>query len=178
MGEGNQETYTVAASTTIYAGDIVALNSSGQLVQALALPGSNNSVTASGGTVVTLGVALQSITTNASGIDTTGPFNISTIPVAIWDANTQYLFRTYDATAANTTLANLKQGKQYQFGRYRGASATSWWYVMILTQTNGEFFYVEPFGNSEAVPGANDQLTTDQYAAVWTQATAAYRAVN
>ncbi len=158
-GTIREEQATVAASTTIQRGDILAL-SSGQVVQAIALPGSNNSVSLSGGNLAIYGVALGSIATNASGVDTSSGFNITTIPVAVFDNNLEVMYRLYNATASNTNPPDVTIGTAYQFGRWRGASASEWFYVISTTTTNGEMRYVEAYG-------LNLQQDTDTYTPMW-----------
>lgn len=156
-GAFNQEPFVpVANSQTINVGDFLTL-SSGKVQQLIALPGSNNTGTLSGGNLAIYGIAGDSITTNSSGIDTSNPAgNKTTIPVIIFDANLELTMREWDATAANTPLTNLVLGQFYQVGRYRGSSASVWWYYMGLTTTNGELQYIEQYG-------INDQVGTDLY---------------
>jgi hypothetical protein len=159
--------YPVAASQTIRRGDIVAL-SSGSVQQAIALPGANNTATASGGNLAILGVALDDITTNASGVDTTSGGSAG-IPrthcnVAIFDDNLEVAMRLYDATLTNTQQSDVTVGTAYQFARFRGASASEWWYMLTITTTNGELKVVE---RSLEVPGS---ALTDNYGILWTRA--------
>jgi hypothetical protein len=157
-GAFNQKDLPVAASTTINAGDLVKF-SSGQLVQAIALPGSDNSATASGGNLGVVGVAMASIVTGAGGSESiTGR---SSIPVAIFDSNLELAMRIYNATAADAEPRDLTLGTKYQFQRWRGSSASVWWYSLIVTTTNGELLYVDRYAGSAA---------DDDYGIVWVRA--------
>lgn len=149
------DTIKVAASQTIYQWDIVSLSSS-QVQQSISLPGSNNSGTASGGNLATLGIALAPITTNSAGVEAvTGR---DSIPVLILDGNLEIAMRIYNATASSAEPQDLAYGTAYQFQRWRGASASEWWYSLITTTTNGEFKYVERYAGSAA---------DDDYGIVW-----------
>lgn len=159
----NQKEYTVAASQDIKMWDILALSSS-VAQQSIALPGSNNTGTASGGNLTELGVALAPIVTASSGVEAiTGR---TTIPVAIWDDNLELCLRIYNATASAAEPQDLTLGTAYQFQRWRNASASEWWYSLITTTTNGELVYVERAGIS-----GND----DDYGMVWTRSIPAIR---
>jgi hypothetical protein len=171
-GAFNQFDYTAGNSVTINRGDIVLISGSGAstvVSQAIALPGSNNSASLSGGSLGTLGVALSQIKTNSSGIDTSTGFNKTVVTVAIWDANLEVLMRGWNATAANTTISNWTPiTSNYQLGRWRGANANTWWYFISTTTTNGELTYVEPYG-------VNLQASTDQYALMYVKAVSTIR---
>lgn len=166
----NQAAYTVAASTSIKRYDIVSLNGSQLVQQAIALPGSNNSASLSGGSLPTLGVALASITTNAAGQDTSSGLPVTTVPVAIWDGNLEILIRAWNATPANTQISTgtFNPSAILQLGRWRGPNANTWWYFLSTTTTNGELLVVEQYG-------LNDQLTTDQYALLFVKSVGSLR---
>lgn len=160
MGPREHKSYTVAASNTINYLDIVSLTSS-TVQQAISLPGSNNTGTASGGNLPCLGIALGSIVMPASGGElVTGR---TSIPVAVWEDSLELLLRIYNASAASTQAADLTIGTAYQFQRWRGASASSWWNSLITTTTNGELRYVEPYAGNSG---------TDNYEMVWLRAIA------
>jgi hypothetical protein len=157
-GAFNQKDRVVAASTSIKRGDIVSL-SSGEVVQAIALPGANSTKSDSGGNLPVLGVAMADIVTGSGGTETgTGR---STIPVAIFDGNLELALRIYHATPGSAEARDLTLSTAYQFARWRGASADEWWYALIPTTTNGELKYVERSAESEA---------DDDYGIVWTRA--------
>lgn len=155
-----QKEVTIAASQDIKMYDILAKTSGANTYeQSIALPGSNNSGTASGGNLPIFGVAAAPIVTAASGTEaTTGR---SKIPVWIFDMNLELCMRIYNATAADAEPRDLAVGTPYQFQRWRGASASEWWYSLITTTTNGELAYMERAGSS-----ADD----DNYGLVWTRA--------
>lgn len=154
----DQKPLTVAASQTINMYDIVTL-SSGNVQQAIALPGSNNTGTASGGNLGLLGVAMAPIVTTSAGVETaTGR---TQIPVAIFDDNIEIAMRIYNATASSAEPQDLTLGTKYQFQRWRGSSAAVWWYSFIVTTTNGEILYTEKFAGS---------AVDDDYGIVWGRA--------
>lgn len=157
----------IAASQTIYTYDILAKTSGANTFeQSIALPGTNSTGTASGGSLPIYAVALAPITTGSGGTETTT--GRSTIPVAVFDDNLELEMRIYNATAANAEPRDisLTGATKYQFQRWRGTSATEWWYSLIVTTTNGEFTYVERGGDS-----ADD----DDYGLVWVKAIASVR---
>lgn len=129
---------TVAASQTLYPGDWVVQTTSADTVeQALALPGSNNSVTTSGSGQRLLGVVVgQGITTSSGGSEAvTGRTQVL---VAIFDDSTDVLARIYNATAGDAEPADvLEYSVNYTLVRYRGASATAWFYCLNTVTTNG-----------------------------------------
>ena len=157
-GSFNQKEYTVAASTSIKRGDILSFSSS-QLVQSIALPGSNNTASStSGGSLGLVGVAMADIVTGSDGLEAvTGR---STIPVAIFDGNLELAMRIYNATASSAEPQDISFGTTYEFVRYRGGSATDWWY-MLSTTTTGEFMPVERYAGS---------LAGDDYGLMWVRA--------
>jgi hypothetical protein len=152
-----QPILTVAASQTIQRGDFLVWTSGAQTVeQALALPGSNNNVTTSGGSLLLVGVAMAPIVTASNGIETaTGR---TTIPVLPLDY-VQIAMNIYNSTPGDAEPTDLTVGpaQSYRLGRYRGASASIWGYVLTTT-TTGELIYDEP------VQGVS--LTTD-YGPAW-----------
>jgi len=129
----------VAPSITIYAGDLLKFTS-GKVDQLLALPGSDNTATASGGANQIVGMAMEAITTDANGNDTNplGGFTKNTIMVAVATENF-YALRCWNATAADSEIGDLVFGTAYQVARVRGAGASIWQYAFITTTTNGEF---------------------------------------
>jgi hypothetical protein len=156
----------VAASTTIWPGDLVALDGSGNLVQALADPGSDNSLTTSSATSV-YGIANEYISTDSAGNYTAGGQTVTNIDVTICDDNTGFPLRVYNATAANTKLSNVTIGTKYQFGRYR-VTSNNMFYVLLTSTTTPEMQYDKQYG-------VNDQTTSDQYAIVYVHVVATYR---
>jgi len=162
-GTLNQRDYTVAASQTILPGDFLNL-SSGTVQQALSLPGSNNTVTASGAGQQFIGIALAGITTNSSGVEaSTGR---TTIPVAIFDADTEVLVRIYNATAASAEPQDVTVNTSYNLSRFRGASASIWFYVMNTSTTDANVSLTE-----KSIESAVDE----DYGFVWVRPIAAAR---
>ena len=147
----NVRLMTVAASQTLYPGDWVQQTTSADTVeQALALPGSNTSVTTSTTGQRCLGVVVgQGIVTAAGGAEAgTGRTQVL---VAIFDDSTSVLQRIYNATASSARQSAVTEySANYCLARYRGASATEWFYVMSTTTTNGILNIVskEPESNS------------------------------
>lgn len=162
-GTLNQRDYPVAASQTIQPGDWLNL-SSGTVQQSLSLPGSNNSVTASGSGQQFVGMALAGITTNSSAVEaSTGR---TTIPVAIFDAETEVLVRIYNATAGSAEPQDVNLGTSYNLSRFRGASASVWFYVMNTSTTDANVSLIE-----KSLESAADE----DYGFVWVRPIAAAR---
>jgi hypothetical protein len=88
-----------------------------------------NAFTLNGANARVIGVALNSITTNASGVDTTttGGWSKTTVDVALPGPENEFLFRLYDSSTANTNPNDIQVGGQYKVGVQLGAglSATS-----------------------------------------------------
>lgn len=129
---------TVAASQTINPGDWVAQTSGADTVeQALALPGSNGSITANGAGQRLMGVVVgQGIVTGSGGTEAvTGR---SQVMVAIFDDSTDVLVRIYNATAGSAEPQDVREYTvNYTLARYRGASASIWFYVLSTVTTDG-----------------------------------------
>ena len=153
--------FPVAASQNIKKGDILSL-SSGAVQQAIALPGADNTATASGGNLPIVGIAGADITTDATGYETNAGVSRNTIPVIIFDNNTQLGLRVWNATATNAEYQDVAVGTAYQFARYRLNSTTSW-YVLTTVTTNGELKVVSPLY-------AAGYAATDQYPVFYTRA--------
>jgi hypothetical protein len=147
-GALNQREYVVDVSQTIKYGDVVLL-STNKVQEALALPGSNNSATISGGNLASLGIALADITTNSAGVEAvTGRM---AIPVGIWDANLDVILGVYNGTPANAIPSNVAFGTRYNLARVRGASASSWGYMLAYgSTTNGELVVQQTSGQTAA----------------------------
>lgn len=152
-------TVQIAASQTIKAGDFLGKTSGANTFeQALALPGSNNSVTASGGNGAFAAIACESITTTPGGVETaTGK---TAIQVYMLDAHLEFAIRIYNSTASDAEFNDIALGTPYQLGRFRGASANEWFYVLTTTTTNGEIVPVGIYAGSSP---------TDDYGAVWSR---------
>lgn len=161
-----QKEVTIAASQNIKKGDILSKSSGANTYeQSCALPSSNNVITGglSGENLPIFGVAAAPITTSAGGSEAiTGR---TTIPVWVFDSNLEIGLRVYDSesthAAADSEPRDIALGTPLQFGRYRGASADEWWYVLCTTTTNGELVPVERHA------GSADE---DDYGVVWSRA--------
>jgi hypothetical protein len=147
--------FKVAASTTIKKGDFVKLDSSGNLVQYIAIPTALNAITATG-TLGLLGKAAEDITTDASGISTStsgAAFAKDDCEVELASPMTTYALRIINITgaAANTayvpvaanstlTVASMEVGlNAYRIVRYATAGQLDWFYGVCELATNGEF---------------------------------------
>lgn len=145
-GAINQIDIPVAASQTIKTGDFVKL-ASNKATQALALPGSNNSVTNSTGNIGTIGIAMADITSDSNGIEAIS--GRTTIPVAIWDGNLEATLRIVNDSSGTlasttTTQGDVNFGTKYNFARVRGGDASTWFYALTAASpTNGELLKVE-----------------------------------
>jgi len=133
----------VAASQTIQEGDLLVF-SSGRLTQAVALPSSNNTFDASAGSLGDMFVALAPITTSGSVTDA------DRIPVAPLNANLMLHLRIFNTTAGDSEQQDLTVGTSYRVGRYRGESASIWWYAMSTNSTNGDLKYLNASKDSAA----------------------------
>lgn len=159
----NQRSYaSVAASQTIYDGDILVVTGGAGVLtvqQSIAAP-SAGSATLSGGSLVPYAVALENITTNASGVEAiTGKTQIS---IAVFDPNLMIALRIYNATAANAELQDLVLNGIYQFARYTPTTGNPF-YCLSTTTTTGELTYREPYAGS---------AQTDDFGVAWCSKTA------
>lgn len=147
---------TIAASQNIKYGDLLDKTSGANTFeQALALPGANNSATAQAASLDIPCVALESIETDAAGEADDGR---TTIEVAILDQNCLLALPIYNATAANAEPRDLALLTAYEVTRWRGASASDWWYAFTSATTYPEFAYSQRYAGS-----ADD----DDYGIVW-----------
>jgi hypothetical protein len=108
----NQIDITVGNSKYFLPGDLVSIDATtgliAQLIAAPAVPSTAGQVTTSSAFSTTgkiFGVALDSISTNASGIDSSSGFNRTTLPVAIFDGNLEMALRFIAATSAATPVS-------------------------------------------------------------------------
>lgn len=145
----------VKGSEVIKKGDLLTVHTDGSVKQALALPGSNNSATTSGGSTPVTHYACESFTADANGTSTDG-LGRTRLTTVVIDDTFRWETRTYDGTATSTQQDDTVEGTNYQYQRWRGASATDWWYEMIITTTNGEWIKQKRSPNS---------LVTDNYGA-------------
>jgi len=163
-GAINQIDIPVAPSQTIKTGDLVKLSST-KATQALALPGSNNSVTNSTGNIGTIGISMADITSDSNGVEAIS--GRTTLPVAIWDANLEATLRIVNdssgtLSSTTTTQGDINFGTKYNFARVRGADANTWFYAITsASPTNGELLKVE---------NSPETTTTESYGLVTVRA--------
>lgn len=152
----------VAASQTIKYGDILVLTS-GQLAQAIALPAAGLQTHA--GSLTVYYYAVDSITTNASGVDTAQDSKTN-LEVVQLDGSVKLMLQFIGgadgaaASATGTTLGDVNDqlGTSFQLGRYNASSAVgNSWYFASTTTTNGELDFLE-------VVASQAQPTTTSYA--------------
>jgi hypothetical protein len=142
-----QKEVTIAASQSIKKYDFLGKTSGANTFeQACALDASNNTGTTSSGNQVFFGIAAAPIVTGADGAEaTTGR---TTIPVWVLDTNIEVALRIYHATPGSAEPRDLTYGTPYLIQRWRGSSASEWWYSALTTTTNGEFAFVERHAGS------------------------------
>lgn len=179
----------IAASLTVKKYDLLSLNSSGALQQAIALPGTNYTGTESGGNLPLAGVALCDFTTDSNGVLTTpnqggiasgagygaNASNFGCPPVAKF-TDLEYLLRNWGVNTnisvsaspyGTPSLTTTQQDdvvigySNYQFMRFRGSSSSVWWYALTTTTTNGEMVVVE-----RALEAVGSALT-DNFGLLW-----------
>lgn len=165
----NIQVFPVAASQTIKAGDFLNV-SSGALAQALALPGSNGTATASGAGQTVWGVAMEDCITNSSGQfvnaagqpDGTGRVGLQ---IAVVDDTLNALVRIFNATASSAEQQDVVLGTNYELVRYR-VTADNWFYAMGTTTTNP---------NTKLVEKSIESTPDEDYGWVWIKVLAANR---
>lgn len=154
---GTRRRLTIAASQTIKPGDVLTKTSGADTAeQLIALP-TAGTTTLDGGTAVVWAVALEPITTNASGIDTNAG-NKTTIECQMVDETVEILFPIIaqgTATAntsitLNSTLAGNSQPQDlaydtaFRIGRYNSTDGST--YFISSNSTNGCIFKVAVLG--------------------------------
>lgn len=151
----------VAAFQDIKVGDLVKFDGDGLIVQALALPGSNDSATQSDGVVV-VGRAASALTTGVSPSEAT-----DRIQVEIFSEDTEWVAPLYHSTSGNAENQDIDRGDALNFARFRGASASIWFYcIATASPTDGELTYTEPISAGDV-----------DYGLVAAKVKAAYRAL-
>lgn len=152
------QSLVITASQTIRRGDFLIKNASANTFeQAISLPGSNNTASDSGGNGAFAAIAAEDITTNSAGIDpNTGK---TTIQAWILGPHLRFGLRVYAATNTDAELRDVALGTPYRLARFRGASATNWFYVLSTTTTNGEIVPVETYSTNNDPAG--------QYPVLW-----------
>lgn len=134
-----QREYTVAASTTIIAGDFLTLDSSGKAVPLITAVA--NAYTNSGYNATCIGRAQFTIVTDANGVDTTSAsskgYARTKVAVAVSDRVNEFLVRIGDGTASNTNQTDVQIGGKYKVGVYlaSGLAATDPSRVYYLSPT-------------------------------------------
>jgi len=151
--------FKVAASTTIKKGDFVKLDSSGNLVQYIALPTALTAITAAAGAGTVLGKAAEDITTDAAGISTSTSGALfgkndcevelaspmSTFALRIINKATVVTVDTeYTPVAADSNMTDSAAPMEiglnpYRLVRYATAGQADWFYGICDLTTNGEF---------------------------------------
>lgn len=139
---------TIAASMTIKPGDVINKTSGADTYEQYIVLPTAGTTTLDGGTGAPAGIALEAITTNASGIDTTQG-NKTQIEIAIWDQliEVQLPIIAQGTATANTaiTLSSVAAASEprdiltdtlYRIGRYQNAAGASTYFVSSNT-TNG-----------------------------------------
>ena len=132
-GVGTQKVLPVAINQTIGIGDWLVITA-GLLTQAIAAPGSNNTVS-SPGSLVPYAVALAPITTGGT-VDQ----DVDKIPVMVLDDDgvNRMLMRIYAAVAADAEQQDVLIGTSYRLARWRGGAAAALWYMMSVTTAQGD----------------------------------------
>jgi hypothetical protein len=152
---------------TIQYGDILKVTAAAETVdQVCSLPGGNNSGSLILAGVKSIGMALAGIVTNASGVETAS--GRTTIPVLYFDDPTEILLRIYNASGAAAEQQDVLINTNYELIRYRGASASIWFYALATSTTNANMQIVEKSPQSDAA---------DDYGFVWAKTIVANRAV-
>lgn len=135
-------TYQIAASQDIKRGDALTITSAANtLEQAIALPGSDNTVTASSGNLVLAGFAAEDIVTNAAGVEASTGRN--SIQVYEFGPALRFGLRAFNATSTSAQFQDFTIGVGYNIGRWRGASAGIWGYVITTGTTNPELYIID-----------------------------------
>ena len=152
----------VAASVTIQKGDWLKL-ASGLVTPALTKV-ANTFVVASA-TPGFYGVALGSITTNASGVATDGSGR-TTIPVGLLNDDTEVMVGLWNASGAAALTGNVNIGTNYDFGVFTNAAGTAWGYMAGTT-------VVTP--STSLIEKSPESTINEQYGFVWVKPIAAAR---
>ena len=157
----------VAASQTINKGDWLKL-SSNKAAQALAKGGSP-SLVLNGASPGLYGYALGSIVTDANGVVTDGTGR-TTLPVALFNDDTEVMVGIYNASAANTTQAVAT-----------GSSAPINYELGIVTNATGQWSYNLVYAATPTNPAISlvekspESSLSEQYGFVWVKPLASAR---
>jgi len=154
-----------AASQTFQVGELVGLNSSGQVINLgtkadPSAAGVSSSLQASD---LVLGMALTSA---SNGSASTTP-NISVI---VATGNTQFFLRVYNATATSAELQDVVIGDKAELFRYNGAGDIQ---TVISDAANG----TDGINKVIVVEKPAGASATDQYPGVWVRVRSAYQAL-
>jgi hypothetical protein len=155
-----------AASQTFQVGELVGLNSSGQVIN-LGTKADPSAAGVSSSLVagdLILGMALTSASNAASASATP---NISVI---VATGNVQYFLRIYNATATSAELQDVSIGDKAELFRYNGAGEIQ---TVLSDAPNG----VDTINKVMVVEKPAGASATDQYPGVWVRVRSAYQAL-
>lgn len=143
---------TIAASQTIRPGHAIVKTSGANTYEnALANP-SAGSTTAQSGDLEAVGFALESITTNASGVDP-DQGNKTTIQVAIFNQSNTFFLPGYNATAANAQPQDFTDLTAYELIRVRSTSESIGAYYINTVTTDGDCRKIGKYAGSANTDG-------------------------
>lgn len=152
-----------AASQTFQVGELVGLNSSGQVINlgTKADPSAAGVSSSLAAGDLVLGMALTSA---ANGSASTTP-NISVI---VATGNVQYFLRIYNASATSAELQDVAIGDKAELFRYNGAGEIQ---TVISDAANG----TDTLNKVIVVEKPAGASATDQYPGVWVRVRSAYQ---
>lgn len=155
-----------AASQTFQVGELVGLNSSGQVINlgTKADPSAAGVSSSLAAGDLVLGMALTSAANAASASATP---NISVI---VATPNTQFFLRIYNATATSAELQDVAIGDKAELFRYNGAGDIQ---TVISDAPNG----TDTINKVLVVEKPAGASATDQYPGVWVRVRSAYQAL-
>jgi hypothetical protein len=138
---------TIAASQTIRPGHALVKTSGANTYEnALANP-SANSTTAQSGDLEVVGFALESITTNASGLDV-DQGNKTSIQIAIFNQSNNFFLPGYNATPASAQPQDFADGTAYELVRVRSTTESIGAYYLNTVTTDGDCRKVGKYAGS------------------------------
>jgi hypothetical protein len=152
-----QASHRVAANQDIREGDVLVRSAGGDTVeQALTLPVAG-ATTPQLGALVIVGVALQNIKTNASGVDIEQA-NANSIQVARWSPNNEFAFPLIAATAGAAEPRDVSAGAAYEICRVNTTLYGSGYGWNLAGTTNPVAKLFEQYDNND---------NTSQYTLYW-----------
>ncbi len=166
-GTVDQLDFLVANSVTINKGDWLTLTAPNKVTQAATKSGSITTAVLTGASPKLIGVALGGITTNASGVATDGSGR-TTIPVALFNEDTEVMLGIFNASAASTTQATIQANGSvvtYDLGIVTGGSISQWAYNLV--------YAVAPSANAPVTitEFSPESASNEQYGFVWVRPT-------